>query len=251
MSQNPERLILIHGAWQGAWGWARLLPELEKRGLEAVALDLPGNGHHPVPAQSVTEADYHTALKTAIEDSPGPVVLVGHSGGGMLATAGAEAYPEKVSLAVYLAGMLLPDERGFDEVQRHVAPELGQFGITPFIQMAPDGLTCSVPADMAIQHFYQDAEVEMAAAAAAQLTPQPMVGHRLRIATSKDRFGRVPKLYIEATEDQSIPIEAQRFMQSLVPEIDVASMNTGHAPQLVAPANLAEILSEKLSARHG
>ena len=32
---------LVHGAWHGAWCWDLLIPELERRGHSAVAMDLP------------------------------------------------------------------------------------------------------------------------------------------------------------------------------------------------------------------
>jgi alpha-beta hydrolase superfamily lysophospholipase len=39
---NP--VILIHGAWQGSWAWARFTPYLEAAGFITRAIDLPGNG---------------------------------------------------------------------------------------------------------------------------------------------------------------------------------------------------------------
>ena len=244
MSPHPDRLILIHGAWQGAWAWAALLRQLAKLGVDAQALDLPGNGHHSIPAHLATEADYLNAVEHAILTAPGNVILVGHSGGGMLATAGAEAYPDRVSAAVYIAGFLLPEGRNFGAVQRAIAPKLGAFGVTPHIKTSADGLTCSVSATAAIAHFYHDAPPDIAKAAAAQLTPQSLAGHRLSVQTSPDRFGRVPKIYIEAAQDRSIPLQAQRLMQGYVDQISVISMETGHAPQLVAPATLARHLAD-------
>ena len=39
-----DPVILIHGAWQGSWVWARLTPYLHAAGFDAHAVDLPGNG---------------------------------------------------------------------------------------------------------------------------------------------------------------------------------------------------------------
>jgi pimeloyl-ACP methyl ester carboxylesterase len=38
------RFVLIHGGFHGAWCWSRTIPELEKLGHEAVAIDIPGHG---------------------------------------------------------------------------------------------------------------------------------------------------------------------------------------------------------------
>jgi pimeloyl-ACP methyl ester carboxylesterase len=44
------RFVLIHGGFHGAWCWSRTVPELERLGHEAVAVDIPGHGarvHEP------------------------------------------------------------------------------------------------------------------------------------------------------------------------------------------------------------
>jgi alpha-beta hydrolase superfamily lysophospholipase len=38
------RFVLIHGGFHGAWCWERTIPELERLGHEAIAIDLPGHG---------------------------------------------------------------------------------------------------------------------------------------------------------------------------------------------------------------
>jgi pimeloyl-ACP methyl ester carboxylesterase len=38
------RFVLIHGGFHGAWCWSRTIPELEKLGHDAVAIDIPGHG---------------------------------------------------------------------------------------------------------------------------------------------------------------------------------------------------------------
>ncbi|MEM8849671.1 MAG: alpha/beta fold hydrolase, partial [Pseudomonadota bacterium] len=63
-----------------------------------------------------SEADIVVALSEAIEAEPGSVALVGHSGGGMLVTPGATADPHRVSHGIWIAGMLTPDGRSFDDI---------------------------------------------------------------------------------------------------------------------------------------
>jgi hypothetical protein len=52
----------------------------------------------------------------------------------------------------------------------------------------------------------------------------------------------VPRFYVEALADRSIVLNVQRRMQSLLPGATVASLPTGHAPQLAAPKALAGCL---------
>ncbi|KUF11969.1 alpha/beta fold hydrolase [Pseudoponticoccus marisrubri] len=245
MPPRPERLILIHGAWAGAWVWEALVPELAALGWPAEALDLPGDGAHPIPAGRVTAQDYRDTLARAIADGPGPVALVGHSGGGMLVTAGHALCPDRVSHAAWIAGMLLRDGQSFDDIQQAVAGPGQRFGITSHVVVAPDGASSTVPVDKAAALFFNDAEPETARAAAARLTPQPAAGHRMRV-TRAAGFDALPKYYLLATQDRSVLPQAQRLMCDGVPKLTVEEIAAGHVPQLTRAAELAARLDRWL-----
>ena len=38
------RVVLVHGAWHGAWCWAPVVDLLRAEGVDVVAVDLPGHG---------------------------------------------------------------------------------------------------------------------------------------------------------------------------------------------------------------
>lgn len=246
MPQHPERLILIHGAWAGPWVWDGLLPELAQRGLQGEALALPGDGTHPIAPDKATEPDFLDCIAQAIAAVPGPVALVGHSGGGMLVTAGAEAFPDKVSHGIWIAGMLIPDGRSFDDIQTQIMGRSPRFGVTPYILPNADGRASTVPQDVAINYFFHDVPAPIARAAAARLTPQPTAGHRLRTATGA-RFADLPKLYILAQEDRSVIPAAQVVMSQSTEHVTLIPMSSGHVPQLTQPARLAQIMADWLS----
>ena len=69
------RFVLIHGGFHGAWCWSRTVPELERLGHRAIAIDLPGHGARR--DERSTLADRRDAILHVLE--PGDV-LVGHSG---------------------------------------------------------------------------------------------------------------------------------------------------------------------------
>lgn len=236
-------LVLIHGAWQGSWSFDALRPELAERGLSSVAIDLPGNGVDDTPPGDVTLTLYLDFLAAVISDLGGRASLVGHSGGGLMATAMAEHSPEAVESVIYLAGMCLPSGEDFGQLQARVG---GSVGISHDIVVADDGLTSTVPHDKAIEYFLQDVDLEVARSIVAKLTPQPEGGRLITTPATEANFGSVPKLYIEAELDASISVEAQRAMQALAPDMSVVSLATGHVPQLVAPAAVAEAISEFL-----
>jgi pimeloyl-ACP methyl ester carboxylesterase len=243
MPAPPERLILIHGAWAGPWVWDALIPELAARGLRAEALALPGDGTHPIAPEDAVEADFHTCIANAISAAPGSVALVGHSGGGTLVTAGAEAFPHKVSHGIWIAGMLIPDGRSFDDIQNDIAGPGKRFGVSDHVLHSADGLTSTVPPDAAMKFFFQDAAPDVATKAAARLTPQPAAGHRLRTKASA-RFDILPKLYVCAEKDQSVIPGAQQAMAYSTANTSLTTIPTGHVPQLTQPARLAVVLAE-------
>ena len=73
-------VVLIHGAWHGAWCWDRVVPQLETAGVPTVAVDLPGHGASTEPLGDLyTHAAFVRDLLDGID---GPIVLCGHSYGG-------------------------------------------------------------------------------------------------------------------------------------------------------------------------
>ncbi|MCS6889342.1 MAG: lysophospholipase [Chloroflexus sp.] len=92
ISVQPQRprsappVLLVHGAWHGAWCWAeRALPDLAARGLAAHAISLRGHGASPPAGPLTTICDYVRDVREAVAALPQPPVLVGHSAGGYVA----------------------------------------------------------------------------------------------------------------------------------------------------------------------
>lgn len=235
-------IILIHGAWQGSWTFGRLVSELDGRGIRSVAIDLPGNGTDNTPPSEVTLDLYLHVIAELIDDLGGSAVLVGHSGAGIIATAAAERFPDKVDGVVYLAGMCLPQGIDFGELTEMVVGPGNEFGISGDITVADDGHTSMVPFEEAARYFLNDVPYDEAIEIVQQLTPQPTGGQFISSPTTADRFGTIPTLYIEALQDLSMILEAQRVMQQFIPDMPVVSLDTGHVPQFTDPVGVADAL---------
>jgi pimeloyl-ACP methyl ester carboxylesterase len=249
-----DPVILVHGAWQGSWAWARFVPYLQAAGFVTHAIDLPGNGADGSDPAEVTFEACLRHVYGIVRALDRPVSLVGHSGGGLLITAFAERWPGSVSRLVYVAGMMLPGGESFEEIVKSVSPRHSEaIGIWPHLEWSADRRTSRVPAQAAIRFFLQDCVAEDAAAAAAQLTPQGEGGRAVTTLASAERYGRIPRLYVEALHDRSVILPVQRAMQARAPGALVVSMPTGHAPQFSAPAALAKAIIPFLASRepHG
>ena len=98
-ANNRPRIILVHGAWVGSWEFDPLVQILRERGWEVDALDLPSTGSTESMIQDAA------AITAAIDRAGGPVVLVGHSYGGVPVTeAGDHPAVERI---VYVAAFAL------------------------------------------------------------------------------------------------------------------------------------------------
>ncbi|HVB89415.1 MAG TPA: alpha/beta hydrolase [Beijerinckiaceae bacterium] len=97
-------IVLVHGAWSGAWSWKGVAKILRARGFEVYAPTLSGladRGH--IPPQIVS-LDTHVADICGLlryEDLH-DVMLVGHSYGGMVITGVADRESERISGMIYL-----------------------------------------------------------------------------------------------------------------------------------------------------
>ncbi|MFF2087632.1 alpha/beta fold hydrolase [Nocardia sp. NPDC058176] len=234
--------VLIHGAWAGPWVWDRIAPSLEHAGLQPVPVTLPGVG--PTAAgPPVGLGEVAAAVIAQIATLRGPLVLVGHSGGGVVATEVAERLAERVAGVVFVAGMMLPSGRSFPDLCRDVG--LGPtVGIGAHLEISDDGRISRVPPAAAATIFFHGAAPADAITAANRVAAQQESARFLVPSWTAHRFGALPRLYIEATEDRSVPLAVQRRMQELTPGAQVHTLDSDHAPQLCLPdATAAAILS--------
>lgn len=224
------------------------MPRLKAAGHDAIAVDLPGNGFDSTPPQEVTLDLYAAHVSRLVDSVTGPVVLVGHSMGGTVVAQTSELRPRKIALAIYLCAFLLPDAMSVLEFYgKYLRPEMR--GAHSRVTYDPEGLRSSIDPASAVEVFYHQANRATAEAAARRLTPQPEGARRSRLHLSPERFGSVPRVYIEARDDHSVHLPLQRQMQELTPCLATYGLDSDHAPQLSQPDTLTELLLEAV-ARH-
>jgi pimeloyl-ACP methyl ester carboxylesterase len=236
--------LLLHGAWAGHWVWDRVPPLLRAAGHLVVAPDLPGRAPWGED-DTVRVEDMVAHAMAALPQTDVPWIIVGHSGGGIVATMVAERLlavrPGSVAGLVYLAGMMLPSGMSFPEACTLAGAPPPQ-GIEPYLQPTADGRGTLVPPEAAVAIFFQCATPEDAIGAARRLNPQLDTSWMITPRWTAAGAGSVPRLYIEALQDRSVPIAVQRTMQSLVPGARIVSLDSDHAPQLSATGQVAEVL---------
>ncbi len=222
--------VLVHGAWHGAWCWERVIRELEARGQRAVALDLPCDD---LAAGCVR---YAQIVAAAAEGLGGPVVLVGHSLGGVTIPLVARTAP--VERMVFVCA-LLPDPGRSLADQFPENPDMSPPGPSGFVR---DDLGRSYWRDVepAIHAMYQDCSSDDGLRAFRQLRPQAPtpVAETCPLTGWPD----VPCSYIVCAEDRMVPPVWSRRAAGERLGVEALELEGGHSPMLSRPSELAELL---------
>lgn len=234
--------VLIHGSWHGGWCFDAVRALLEAAGHEVIAPDLPGMGGDCATLRAVTLqgwADFAADLCRAASQSP--VILAGHSRGGLVVSQTAETAPDAIDGLVYICAMMLPDGMSRAQFKQLEGPNPAFDAI---ISPVCDGAATLADGTRGAEVFAQLSPPALVEAAMARLVAEPHGPRSTQLRLSADRFGRLPRTYIECTADRTIPIASQRKMQALVPGARVVSLAADHSPFLCCPQALAAALIE-------
>lgn len=232
--------VLVHGGWHGAWCWSKVLPLLREAGHTAVAPDLPGHGADTMPLSDRPYEHYVPRVCDVLDAQREPVVLVGHSSGGMVITEVAAQRPEKVAALVYLSAFLLPHGVSPPEMMRDDTESL----LMAAVVVDRERGVSTVPPDRAREVFYADCTDADAAWAIGNLQPEPLrpPGEGEPPPATVATPPHIPRVYIECTRDNALGPATQRKMVAAMPCEEVYSLPTGHSPFISAPGPLAACL---------
>jgi pimeloyl-ACP methyl ester carboxylesterase len=234
--------VLVHGAFQDASTYDAIVPLIEANGDTAVAVEFGGRGDDDTPFGELTLESYRDAVVAAIEAQEQPVILVGHSFGGIVISAAAEAVPDRIAALVYLAAYLPRDGESLVTLssQDHFSA-LGGEGV--FI-VSEDFTTASVLDTAFAGAFCPDCDETQAAAVAASQLPEPLPPLNTPVTLTPDAFGSVYKAYILTAEDIVVSPQLQAVMIANTPVDHVYALDAGHAAYVTQPEALAAILEE-------
>jgi pimeloyl-ACP methyl ester carboxylesterase len=230
--------LLVHGAWHGAWCWHKVSPRLEAAGARVLAPDLPSMGDDITPPGVITLDYWARFVADLAAREAEPVTLVAHSRGGIVASRAAELVPERVRRIVCVAAYLLPARATIAAEARRDTESLIPSNMIP----ASSGLTCTVRPEVVREAFYGRCSDADAAFASSRLSPEPLKPLVTPLEVTPERFGRVPRAYVETTFDRVISPAAQRRMREVLPCDAVFTLEADHSPFLCQPEALARIL---------
>lgn len=235
--------VLVHGAFHTGACFDLVVAELGARGHVVTAPTLPGMGGTGTELRAATLvgwADFALQqCRSVREASGGPVILAGHSRGGLVLTAAAEKDPEAIDHLAYVCAIMLPVG-----VPRAGSPTLSQEPENPeaLFRSVEGGAGIAVHGRKALPAFAQLCPPELRDHALSCLVTEPAGPLAEALNHTAERWGSVPRTYIECAEDRTIPLDQQRQMQAGSPGTAQVTIAADHSPFYCAPGALADAL---------
>jgi len=230
---STPTVVLVHGAFADASGFAGVIRELTTSGYDVVA--------PPNPLRSLAfDAAAVAALVRAIS---GPVLLVGHSYGGAVI---GQASPdlENVTGLVFLAAFGLDVGESCASVQGPFPPSLlakNSYPTSYDAPGAPNGPDLYIAEESFRETFCADVPVDVAATMFA--TQRPLSLAALTENASAAGWKTKPSWYLVSDHDNAIPPDAERFMAERMGATTqtIAGSHTAFIAQPVAVANFVKL----------
>lgn len=223
-----RNVVLVHGGFVDGSGWVGVYRALRAQGFTVRVVQNP----------TTTLADDVRAVQLVLDSLEGPVVLAGHSYGGVvISEAGTDP---RVAALVYVAAFA-PDAG--ESVSSLIAnPPAGAPG--PPIRPFGDGFLALDRAEFAAS-FAADVEPELAAFMADAQVPWGVGA--LEGAVTEPAWKTTPSWYLVAAEDRMIPPAAQRAMAQRA-GATVAEVPASHSLYVSQPEAVARLIASAANA---
>ena len=216
--------MLVHGAWADGSSWTKVISLLLSGGLSVSAAQ--------IPLTSIEEDA--AATKRIIADAEGPVILVGHSWGGMAITqAGVDP---KVSALDYVSAFA-PEigETGSTLIGAHPTPPALSTTTTDkagFVRQTRDGVLKNMAPDIPIT----DAEV-------LAVTQGPLAGKAFGESVTAAAWKTKPSWFIVTADDRVVHPELQAAEARRM-DAKTTVLRSSHMSLLSHPTEVAAVIGE-------
>lgn len=256
---NRQVALLIHG-WSSSWyAMSPLLPMLSKR-FRCLAIDLPGYGKSPPGSERATIAGYADLLAALIRDiTERPVVLVGHSMGGMISLTLALRHPDLVERMVLLCPTISGRLSLF--INLFVSPIviLERFLVTDWLVSVLEPHMLGVadelmrPASFSERSGVTEADYYRLRADArrpGQGRVRAECFWAMREGDLRDKLGQIeaPSLVIWGMEDNTVPLRDASILADEWPQADLRIIpKASHWPQFETPVVTQRYITAFLS----
>jgi len=237
--RQRKTFVLVHGSWQGGWCWDRVRQRLEAYGHRVLAPTLPGRGDIADDRSAIGHDDNVAATLLALEAvGDDPVVLVGHSLGGVTVSQLADRRPDRVDRLIFCAAFVLEDGQAAADIM----PEALRAGFAELAALRADR-AMPMPWDLWRTGFIQTADEQLARASFDRLIPEPYRPVFEPIRLRRPVHHELPTSFITTRHDQTMPPGFWHpGMTSKLNGGPHVEIDGDHEVMLSAPVRLADTL---------
>ena len=221
-TKGITNVVLVHGAFADGSSWAKVIPLLQANGLNVIAVQNPLTSFD----------DDVAAAKRAIAAMDGPVLLVGHSYGGMVISEVGK--DPKVAGLVYVAALVPEEGQNVNDVNAAmpltgVGPEF-RLGPEGFLSLTKKGINEFFAQDVPLEerNVIYATQVTWAASATEQKVYSPAWKNK-------------PSWVIVAAKDGMINPDLQKFKAKLI-KANTITLTSGHVPMVSQPTKVADFI---------
>ena len=226
MSQTPhaKNIVLVHGAFADGSSWSKVIPLLQAKGYKVTSVANPLTSFQ----------DDLAATRRAIAAQDGPVILVGHSYGGVVITEAGND-PKVVGL-VYVAAFAPDAGQSILDITKPFPKAAGLEKVVPqpdgFLLLSPEGIETG---------FAQDLSKEEKALLTA-VQPETS-GSIFAAQPTQAAWHSKPSWYIVASEDRMIVPEHEASMAKQL-NATTTTLHSSHVAMLSHPKEVAKVIED-------
>jgi pimeloyl-ACP methyl ester carboxylesterase len=223
---NPQvrNIVLVHGAFADGSSWSKVIPLLEGKGLHVTSVAIP----------LTSFADDVAATKRTIAAQNGPVILVGHSYGGVVITEAGN--DPKIAGLVYVAAFAPDAGQSIPDISAPFPKPAGADKLMPqpdgFLLLSPDGIETAFAQDLT-----KDEKALLVAV-------QPQTAASIFAAKPTTAAWRnKPNWYVVASNDNMIAPDQERSMAKQM-KAATTILASSHVVMLSKPKEVAKVIED-------
>jgi pimeloyl-ACP methyl ester carboxylesterase len=222
VTKGIKNVVLVHGAFADGSSWSKVITILQAKGFHVAAVQNP----------LTSLADDVAATKRAIALMDGPVLLVGHSYGGMVITEAGN--DPKVTGLVYVCALIPNDGQSVVDVTSAFPPGPGSAEFKPdasgFLSLSSKGIH---------NHFAQDLSEGDRSILFATQVPWAAKATTEKISTAA--WKTKPSWAIIGINDQMVPAELARAEAKMI-KAKTIELTSSHVPMVSMPGKVAAVI---------
>lgn len=230
---DKQTIVLVHGAYADSSSWNGSIKALREAGHPVIAA--------ANPLRSIEgDAEY---VRSILDSIDGPIVVVGHSYGGVVMSHAADGHPNVTAL-VYVASFLAePGETLVDLVTKFPGAQLGD-AAQPVPYRTPDGGTApDLYIDQERFHALFSADVDPDVAQQMAVTQRPLALAAFEAPSTRAAWKSIESWVLMAEQDLAVPAELSRFMADRA-GAHLVEVQASHAVTVSQPQVVTEVILE-------